>query len=425
MRLSFLILFFISTCFAYCQDIIPGAERTELYISKLKNKRIAVTCNHTSVVKNMHLIDFLLKNHIQVVKIFAPEHGFRGQADAGAKINSEIDRETGIVIRSLYGKNLKPKKEDIKGVDIMLFDIQDVGVRFYTYISTLQYVMEACGDAHIPVIVLDRPNPNGHYIDGPVLESKYKSFVGMQPIPIVYGMTIGEYAQMLIGEKWINSLKYPKLEVIPCQNYSHRSRVILNIPPSPNLKSERAIALYPSLCLFEGTNVSVGRGTDRPFEMYGSPYINLTTKGQFKFTPRSMAGATNPPFLGKECVGEYLGIGTYYDAISNEDSATGIRNLKVTKPHGIMQKDVGAGLGLSPSFKNFSLQYLLSAYRNWNGGDSFFLKNLFFDKLAGNATLRWQIINGKSEVAIRASWSEGIEKFKRIRKKYLLYSDFY
>ena len=243
MRLSFFILSLFIFQLLESQTIQSGAERSDLYLSKLKGKKIAITCNHTSIVNGQHLVDFLITNDIKIIKIFSPEHGFRGEADAGAKVKSEVDKKTNISIKSLYGKNLKPTKDDLKGVDFMLFDIQDVGVRFYTYISTLEYVMEACGDAGIPVIVLDRPNPNGHYIDGPVLDKKVKSFVGMQSVPIVYGMTMGEYSQTLVGEKWLTSKRTPKLEVIPCLNYTHNSRVTLSISPSPNLKSCQAIAL--------------------------------------------------------------------------------------------------------------------------------------------------------------------------------------
>lgn len=386
MRLPFFLLFIFIIQLLKGQSIIPGAERSDLYLSKLKGKKIAITCNHTSLVGNQHLVDFLISKEVKIVKIFAPEHGFRGEADAGAKVKSEFDKKTNISIKSLYGKNLKPSKEDLKGIDIMLFDIQDVGLRFYTYISTLQYVMEACGDAQIPVVVLDRPNPNGHYIDGPVLDKKVKSFVGMQSVPIVYGMTIGEYANMLIGERWMNVKKNPKLEVIPCLNYKHNSKVILTVPPSPNLKSSQAIALYPSLCLFEGTEISVGRGTEIPFELYGSPFLDKTVMSD-SFFPISRKGASAPPYMNQWCFGEHL----------SDVLAEG----------------------------KFDLTYLLKAYQYWTKDKKeFFLSSLFFDNLAGNSTLRWQIINGKSENEIRTSWAKEIEKFKLVRKKYLLYPDF-
>lgn len=383
MRLSFFALFLCIYLLAEGQTIIPGADRSQLYLPKLKGKKIAITCNHTSIVGNQHLVDFLITNEIKIVKIFAPEHGFRGEADAGAKIKSEIDTKTGIRIKSLYGKNLKPSREDLKNIDIMLFDIQDVGVRFYTYISTLQYVMEACADANIPVIVLDRPNPNGHYIDGPVLDMKFKSFVGMQPIPVVYGMTIGEYAKMLVGENWLQTKSKVKLEVVPCLNYQHDSKVVLSIPPSPNLKSSQAIALYPSLCLFEGTGVSVGRGTETPFECFGSPFLNKQVLKD-SFIPMSRKGASSPPYLNQWCFGEQLS------------------EIKVVE--------------------KFDLSYILKAYQHWTKDKKeFFLPSLFFDNLAGNATLRWQIINGKTENEIRESWYSDIAKFKKIRVKYLIY----
>lgn len=323
---------------------------------------------------------------MKVIKIFAPEHGFRGEADAGAKVNSERDPKTGIHIQSLYGKNLKPTLKDLAEIDIMLFDIQDVGVRFYTYISTLQYILESCADANIPVIVLDRPNPNGHYIDGPVLEKKYRSFVGMQPVPIVYGMTIGEYAQMLVGEKWLETKNTSQLEIVPCLSYTHKSRVRLSIPPSPNLKSDNAVRLYPSLCFFEGADISVGRGTPTPFEIYGSPYLDKKYMRD-SFIPISRKGSSLPPFMNQKCFGESL-----VDSYSVESK--------------------------------INLSYLLKAYQFWTKDKkTFFLPNLFFDKLAGNSALRWQIINSRSETEIRTSWAQGLQKFKEIRKKYLLYPD--
>lgn len=383
MRLSFFICLILGFQIVNSQNIITGAERGDIFLPKLKGKKVAITCNHTSMVYNQHLVDFLISKNIEIVKIFAPEHGFRGEADAGAKVKSEIDSKTKIRIKSLYGKNLKPSKEDLKGIDIMLFDIQDVGARFYTYISTLQYVMEACADVQIPIIVFDRPNPNRHYIDGPILDKKFKSFVGMQPVPVVYGMTIGEYAQMLLGEKWLQTTNTLKLDVIPCLNYSKTSLVELKIPPSPNLRSKNAIGHYPSLCFFEGTEISVGRGTENPFEFYGSPYQD---RGHMRdsFLPISKKGASSPPYMNQICFGE---------------------NLTKLEPE-----------------SRINLSFLIKAYRYWTKDKKvFFLSSLFFDNLAGNNTLRWQIINGKSEDEIRTSWKDGIEKFKKIRKKYLLY----
>lgn len=385
MRLSFFILLLISYSSSQAQEIIPGADRGEVYLSKLKSKKIAVACNHTSVVGDLHLIDYLLTEKVNVKKIFAPEHGFRGEADAGAYLKSEVDKKTGIAIKSLYGKNLKPSKQDLKGVDLVVFDIQDVGVRFYTYISTLQYILEACGESNIPVLILDRPNPNGHYVDGPVLEVKYKSFVGMQPVPVVYGMTIGEYAQMLVGEKWLNTKSYPKIEVVNCLNYTHTSKVHVKIPPSPNLKSDQAIRLYPSLCLFEGTDISVGRGTETPFELYGSPHLDAKFMKD-TFTPIPRKGATAPFLVHQLCYGQRL-------------------HKQLTE-------------------NKFNIDFVMQAYKFYlKDKKEFFLPSLFFDNLAGNSTLRWQIINGKSEQDIRASWSKDLDKFKKIRKKYLLYAD--
>jgi uncharacterized protein YbbC (DUF1343 family) len=386
MRLSFFILLLISYSSSQAQEIISGAERGEVYLSKLKSKKIAVACNHTSVVGDLHLIDYLLTEKVNVKKIFAPEHGFRGEADAGAYLKSEVDKKTGIAIKSLYGKNLKPSKQDLKGVDLVVFDIQDVGVRFYTYISTLQYILEACGEANIPVLILDRPNPNGNYVDGPVLEVKYKSFVGMQPVPVVYGMTIGEYAQMLFGEKWLNTKSYPKIEVVNCLNYTHASKVHVKIPPSPNLKSDQAIRLYPSLCLFEGTDISVGRGTETPFELYGSPHLDAKFMKD-TFTPIPRKGATAPFLVHQLCYGQRL-------------------HKQLTE-------------------NKFNIDFVMQAYKFYlKEKKEFFLPSLFFDNLAGNSTLRWQIINGKSEQEIRTSWSKDLEKFKKIRKRYLLYTDF-
>jgi len=386
MRLSFFLFFALLFQLVHSQSLLSGADRGDVYLSKLKGKKLAITCNQTSVVGNQHIVDYLMSQGIEVVKIFAPEHGFRGEADAGAKVKSEIDAKTKIRIKSLYGKNLKPTEGDLKGVDIMLFDIQDVGVRFYTYISTLQYVMEACADAQIPIIVLDRPNPNRHYIDGPVLDKKYTSFVGMQPVPVVYGMTIGEYAQMLVGEQWLNTKNTPQLDVISCLNYSSTSIVELKIPPSPNLKTKRAIGHYPSLCFFEGTEISVGRGTEFPFECYGSLYQDRRYMKD-SFRPISRKGASSLPYMNQACYGE---------------------NLMKVEPE-----------------SRINLSFLIKAYKYWTKDKKdFFLSSLFFDNLAGNATLRWQIINGKSENEIRTSWTSDIAKFKKIRKKYLLYADF-
>jgi len=282
------------------QSPILGIDRLHLFIDSLKNKRIAVVSNQTSVVNGIHLVDTLLALQLQVIKVFSPEHGFRGQGDAGEKIGNSVDERTGIPIISLYGNNKKPTESQLADVDIVIFDIQDVGVRFYTYISTLHYVMESCAEQTKKLLVLDRPNPNANYIDGPILELPFKSFVGMHPVPIVYGMTIGEYAMMINGEAWLEKQLNCNLWVIPCINYTHETSYKLPVAPSPNLKSEQAIALYPSLCLFEATTVSVGRGTNTPFEVYGHPNF---PKNYFSFTPISKVGAKNPPQINRLCYG--------------------------------------------------------------------------------------------------------------------------
>ena len=379
----FSVILFSSVLFAI--DVIPASERPDLYLPLLKGKRVALVVNHSSLVKRGHLVDFLLKNSVKVRKIFAPEHGFRGKADAGAHIKSSRDTRTNLPIVSLYGKHKKPTKEDLAGIDLILFDIQDVGVRFYTYLSTLHYVMEAGAEYHIPVVVLDRPNPNGHYIDGPVLQKKYRSFVGLDPVPIVYGMTIGEYAKMLNGQGWLRGGVKAKLTVIPLANYTHSSFYSLPVKPSPNLPNDRSIAFYPSLAFFEGTVFSAGRGTKKPFELYGAPEYRIQ---KFSFVPRSRAGAKYPKFKGKRCWGVDL----------SSRSLNAIRREK-----------------------ELNLSYLLDAYRNYPDKRKFFLKNRFIDKLAGTSTLRKQVASGVSESAIRKSWQKELNQFKQIRKKYLLY----
>ena len=358
-----------------------GIERLGLILDSLKGKRIAVVANQTSVLNNVHLVDTLLALKIDVVKVFAPEHGFRGQADAGEKINHSVDEKTGLPLVSLYGNNKKPSVEQLKDVDILLFDIQDVGVRFYTFISTLHYIMEAAAENGKKVIVLDRPNPNSHYIDGPVLEKEFTSFVGMHPVPIVYGMTIGEYAMMINGENWLENGVKCDLSVLPCKNYTHQTSYSLPIAPSPNLKTDRAIALYPSLCLFEGTTVSLGRGTERPFEMYGHPKFPQTS---YEFTPIPMPGAKTSTQLNKKCNG--------YD-LSNVP-------LRLTK---------------------INLEYIINANKLLADLGIFINQNVFFNRLAGNSVLRDQIHECWSEEEIRATWKDGIDKFKVIRSKYLLY----
>lgn len=358
-----------------------GIERIHLILDSLKGKRIAVVANQTSVINKQHLVDTLIALKLNVVKVFAPEHGFRGEADAGEKINHSVDSKTGLPLVSLYGNNKKPSVDQLKDVDIIVFDIQDVGVRFYTFISTLHYVMEAATENGKKVIVLDRPNPNAHYIDGPVLEKEFTSFVGMHPVPIVYGMTIGEYAMMINGENWLENGIKCDLSVLPCKNYTHETSYSLPIAPSPNLKTDRAIALYPSLCLFEGTTISLGRGTERPFEMYGHPKFPQST---FDFTPIPMPGAKISTQLNRKCNG--------FD-LSNVP-------LRLTKIH---------------------LEYLINANLLLADSGIFINQNVFFNRLAGNSILREQLHECWSEEEIRSTWKDGIENFKLIRSKYLLY----
>ena len=385
---NILIIFLLFPILVSAQ-IKTGAERTEVYIPKLKNKRVAICGNQTSKIGDVHLIDTLFRLNINLVSIFAPEHGFRGDAEAGAHIKSGIDSKTGIPVVSLYGNNKKPTKEQMQNIDILVFDIQDVGCRFYTYISTLHYIMEAAAENHVKVMILDRPNPNGYFVDGPVLEEKFKSFVGMHPIPVVHGMTIGEYGLMINGEKWLKDSLQCDLEIITMKGYDHKMRYSLPYPPSPNLKTDESIYLYPSLCFFEGTAVSLGRGTEIPFQIYGHPSF---TRGDYYFTPIPMKGVSeNPPLKGQKCRGFNL---TDY-AKSNLNNEN-----------------------------RLELSYLIQAYSIFPDSSKFFANSQFFDKLAGNSTLRWQIIKKKSEEEIRNSWEKGISDFKLKRKKYLLYPDF-
>ena len=367
--------------------IKTGAERTGLYLDVLKGKNIAVVANQTSVLEKrneqkeerefVHLVDSLLSLGINVKKVFAPEHGFRGKADAGEVVKDGFDTKTGLPIISLYGKNKKPSTEQLKNIDVVVFDIQDVGARFYTYISSLHYVMEACAEAGIPVIILDRPNPNGHYIDGPVLELEHKSFVGMHKVPVVYGMTIGEYGQMINGEKWLKNGIQCDLKVIPLENYTHNTTYHLPVKPSPNLPNDKSINLYPSLCFFEGTSVSAGRGTEMQFQIYGSPFLS---KSDFTFTPQPNEGAKYPKHENKLCFGENL------------QEADNLNKLDVS--------------------------YLIKAY-NQNSSKEFF--NNFFTKLAGTKKLQQQIENHLSEEEIRKTWEKDLNEFKITRNFYLLY----
>lgn len=363
-------------------DILPGAARFSEYLPALQDKRVALTVNHTAAIGKTHVVDTLLAQKVNIVKIFAPEHGFRGTADAGEKVDNEKDKRTGLPVISLYGKRVKPLPEDLADVDVVVFDIQDVGTRFYTYINTMHLLMEACAEQNKDLIILDRPNPNGWYVDGPTLDMQYKSFVGMQPIPIVHGLTVGELAQMINGEGWLANGVKCRLQVIKCLYYDHTKRYSLPVRPSPNLPNDRAIALYPSLCLFEGTIVSVGRGTEAPFQMIGFPENPDKT---YSFTPRGTEGAKNPPYKDVTCYGiDY-------------------RTMDVS------------------NFR-FSLQPLMEMYRLAPQKDKFFIP--FFEKLAGTGELRKQIAAGMSEEAIRATWAKDLAAYKAMRKKYLLYADF-
>ena len=356
-----------------------GADNSENYLPLLKDKKVGVVSNQTGVLSNnTHLVDFLVSNAIQVQKIFAPEHGFRGTADAGELIIDGKDTKTGLPIISLYGANKKPKPEQLEGIEILVFDIQDVGARFYTYISSLHYIMEACAENNISLLVLDRPNPNGYIIDGPVLEKEFSSFVGMHPVPVLYGMTIGEYAQMINGEKWLKDEVQCNLQVIPCVDYDRNASYHITERPSPNLPNDQAINLYASLCFFEGTNVSVGRGTDKQFQIYGSPYL---PQSGFSFIPEPNFGSKEPMHKDVTCFGEDL---TTIDPVSQ-----------------------------------IELKWLIRAYNTTADKTSFF--NPFFTKLAGTQTLQLQIEEGISERKIKKSWKPGLDQFKEIRKKYLLY----
>jgi uncharacterized protein YbbC (DUF1343 family) len=386
--------------------IIPGAERLDVYVPLLKGKRVAVFANHTAMVGKKHLVDTLLKLGVNIKVAFGPEHGFRGNAPDGAKIETTVDKATGIPIVSLYGQKNKPSKEDLKDIDVMIYDIQDVGTRFYTFISSLQLYMEAALENGIPLLILDRPNPNGFYVDGPVLEPKFKSFVGMQPIPVVYGMTIGEYAMMLGGERWLsekansrfdyyrttaqNSVDTPfHFLVIKCVDYNHKSKYVLPVKPSPNIPDIQSVYWYASHCFFEGTAIAEGRGTPKPFQWVGHPSL---PKNLFSFTPHSTEGAPNPKYKDQVCYGWNVS-GTPEEVLKMIDG-------------------------------RLQLKYLLEAYRLFPDKENFFRKDNGFNRLAGNDELMKQIKEGKTEEEIRASWEPKLSEFKKIRKKYLLYPDF-
>ncbi|UII29916.1 DUF1343 domain-containing protein [Fulvivirga ulvae] len=386
-RLILLISFFIAT--TSCghgqpenkSQIIPGAYQLADYLPLLKDKNVALVVNHTSMVGPSHLVDTLLSLNVNLKKVFAPEHGFRGDADAGETVKSGVDVQTKLSIISLYGDNKKPTAKQLAGIDVVVFDIQDVGTRFYTYISTMHYMMEACAESNKPMIILDRPNPNGMYVDGPVLKPAYQSFVGMHPIPVLHGLTVGELAKMINGEGWLNNKIKCGITIIPVENYNHKNQYSLPVKPSPNLPNDLSIKMYPSLCLFEGTVISVGRGTYQPFQQIGHP--------DFKdlphvFTPESIEGmAKNPRYENQKCYGIDF-----------------------------HQTDFGGG---------FSLAYLLDFYQKYEEKDFF---NSYFDKLAGTDELRKQITNGLSEEDIREGWAGELNSYKVLRRKYLLYEDF-
>ncbi|MEW5676990.1 DUF1343 domain-containing protein [Flavobacterium enshiense] len=364
-------------------EIKTGADNFDAHLPLLNNKKVGIVTNQTGILSNKtHVVDFLLEKKINISKIYAPEHGFRGTADAGELIKDGKDIKTGLPIISLYGNNKKPKPEQLAGIDVMVFDLQDVGARFYTYISSLHYVMEACAENNIPLIVLDRPNPNGGIVDGPILEKEFTSFVGMHPIPVLHGMTIGEYAKMINGEKWLKNAAQCQLTVIPCLNYKRNMPYSLPVKPSPNLPNDQAINLYASLCLFEGTNVSMGRGTEKQFQIYGSPYLPVINTS---FTPKPNLGAKDPLYNGQICFGE--------------------------------------DLSKTEKVKQLELKWLIRAFHTSKmpKEDSKFF-NDFFTKLAGTKKLQQQIETGVSENDIRKSWEKGLADFKTMRKTYLIYN---
>ena len=385
--------------------IIPAADQPDKYLPLLKGKQVAMLVNQTSVVGTTHIVDALLAKGVTIKVIFGPEHGFRGNAPDGAKVETTTDPKTGIPVVSLYGKKNKPTKEDLAGVDIMVYDIQDVGTRFYTFISSMQYFMEAAVENNIPMIILDRPNPNGFYVDGPVLDLKFKSVVGMQPVPIKYGMTIGEYANMILQEGWLGKeaneayqrviaaryakgAKFFQLTVIPVANYTHKSKYALPVRPSPNIPDMQSVYWYPSNCLFEGTVVTEGRGTEMPFAIIGHPALPKT---MYSFTPHATEGAPNPKFKDQTCYGWNLN-GTVQEVLQKVDN-------------------------------RLQLEYLLESYRLFPDKQNFF-REAGFNRLAGNDELIKQIRDGKSEEEIRQSWEPKLSAFKKIRKQYLIYADF-
>ena len=381
-RFFLLFVLIFGACAAASAAVVVGAEQVEKYLPQIAGKRVAVFANHTAMVGSVHLVDMLVNQGVNLVGIVSPEHGFRGTADAGEKVNSSVDSRTGVPIWSLYsakGRNLTD--EQLSAFDVILVDMQDVGLRFYTYYITMLDVINRCADFSRKVIVLDRPNPNGMYVDGPILDMKYKSGVGALPIPVVHGLTMGEIALMALGEGWT---KKADVEVVKCKNYSHQDRYILPISPSPNLKSQHSIYLYPSTCLFEGTACSLGRGTDAPFEMYGHPQMSGCN---YSFTPRSVAGAKNPPLKDQLCYGVDL--------------------------RGVDDEQIIAN--------GFNLEYVIDAYNRTNLGEQFFTR--FFEKLVGVDYIRTMIMEGRSAQEIRARWQPDLEQFKTLRRKYMLYDE--
>ncbi len=376
----------------YCNEsILVGAERFDQYISGLKGKRVAIVANQSSMIGDIHLVDTLLAQGVVVVKVFSPEHGFRGRADAGEEVDSEIDEKTGLPIISLYRKIKRPTDRELADVDVILFDIQDVGARFYTYISTMTLLMEAAAENQKELIILDRPNPNGHYVGGPVLNPRYSSFVGMHEVPVVHGMTIGEYAKMVDGEKWISSEMGDKLSVVGCKDWDHTKFYELPIPPSPNLPNMASVYLYPSLCLFEGSIVSIGRGTNQPFQCVGHPDFEVNIlEDLYSFTPLPNEGSKHPKLEGENCYGY------------NFEKMT---------------------LDEYRSF-HFDIQYLLEFYTKLDKKKHFFLSTGFINNLAGDRSFKDAIIAGKNQQEIEESWSQDLEEFNKIRAKYLLYPDF-
>jgi uncharacterized protein YbbC (DUF1343 family) len=367
---------------------IPAAWRTELYLPLIEGKRVGMVLNQSSLVGETHLLDTLLQLGVQVTRVFSPEHGFRGTVDAGTSIKDTIDHRTGLPITSLYGREKKPKVQHLQGLDLLIFDIQDVGARFYTYISSLHYIMEACAEVGLPLMVLDRPNPNGHYVDGPVLDMEYRSFVGMHPVPVVHGMTIAEYAQMIQGEGWLpEGAGQCKLILIPCARYNRCEPYELPVRPSPNLPNMRSVYLYPSLCFFEGTMFSVGRGTDKPFQQIGIPDYPIK---EHRFMPMSTEGANHPDYEGEWCYGE---------------------DFSHLEPDSIYAQ------------ARLDLSHLIRMYQRYPQKDHFFRPNKFIVQLAGSRALMEQMKAGMTEEAIRATWQEGLDAFRLVREKYLIYPD--